>query len=209
VPPGIWKILYFVPVGLAVVAVVCSELVVYVRMTRWYFHWGPIAIGQRWQTRVGVQEAVAAVEKALEHSWLVWKKYDRSFAVRRPVWEPSTYPRICLRVEEDRNGAVVVYEVRPFVTMAPLVLMALLPPTTWYIAFANWFVPAYVVVGYTYFYLRESRRLRELDRVREALGEIGVRICPSCGYDLFGQVDGGVCPECGAAARTNPAPVKS
>jgi len=198
---SIWKILYFVPVGIAIVAIVTAELVVYIRLVRWYYQWGPIAITQRWQSRASPQKALTALETALGRSWLVWKRHGDTFAIRRPVWEPSTYPRITLTVEEGKDGAAIIYQVRPFMTTAPLLLMILLPPTTWYIAFANWFIPAYVVAGYVYFFLWESRRLREIHRVREALGDIGVHICGRCGYDLFALGEIVVCPECGASSK--------
>jgi hypothetical protein len=179
-----------------------TELLVYLVMARWYFSAGPSIIRHRWQTRLGAAEAGAAIETALGGTKLAWRRYGAMFAVRRPWWQMSAYPRITLSVEPAAEGAAIVAQVKPFVSGALFLYPAFLP-----IPRLIWF--SLLILGlcagmYAYFFFWELRRLRALDLLRDRLAAAGVRACGKCGYDLYGLKDDSPCPECGAA--TIPAP---
>src|SRR5438034_10633967 len=90
-------------IGLAVAAIqmaaISFELVVYLAMVRWYFAAGPVVVRHRWQTQVGLADAAGAIETVLRGAKLAWRRSGEFFAVRRPWWEVSNYPRIALEVQ--------------------------------------------------------------------------------------------------------------
>ena len=85
-----------------------------------------------------------------------------------------------------------------WVAFAPVsvLMLALSPLDTWWsdvillVAFGATLLAAYKVLRYTYVHSRWAFVLNDDGRV-----------CPSCGYDLTGNVSG-TCPECGTAIVT-------
>ena len=193
-------------IGLAIAAIqvgaIAFELVIYLAMVRWYFAAGPVVARHRWQTRVGVAEAAGAIETVLRSANLAWARSGDFFALRRPWWEFSTYPRITLEIEPTAHGAAVTCKVKPF--LSPLLL--LVPGLA--LGTAPGEIPrllalgvvAIVILAYVYFFAWEAKHLAAVAVVRDGLAAIGVRACRQCGYDLFGLEQSSTCPECGAAA---------
>jgi hypothetical protein len=179
-----------------------AELLVYLVMSRWYYLSGPTIVRHRWQTRMTPRmtpgEAVAAVEGALGGAKLAWRRYDTTFAIRRPWWEMSAYPRITLTIEAAPEGSALVVRVMPFVSGALFLYPAFIgiPKLLGF----SLFLLGLCAAMYGYFFFWEMRRLPAIDRLREGLRKAGVRACGRCGYDLYGLAAGSACPECGAAA---------
>jgi hypothetical protein len=191
--------------GLAVsaiqMAVIIFELVVYLAMVRWYFAAGPVVARHRWQTPVALPEAGDAIETVLRGAKLAWRRSGDFFAVRRPWWEFSTYPRITLEIEPTPHGAAVTCKVKPFLSpllfLAPGLALGTAPGDM--ARFLTLGLVALVIGAYAYFFLWEAKHLHAVAVLRDGLAGIGVRACRRCGYDLFGLEQPSACPECGAA----------
>jgi hypothetical protein len=181
------------------VTALLAESILFIAMARWYFVAGPIIARQRWQTALGVDDAVAVVEGALAGAELAWRRFGTTFAVRRPWWKVSAYPRVVLRVEPTAEGAALVAEVKPFVSGALFLYPAFLgnPELVW----LSVGVAAVVLGMYAWFYFHELPRLKAMELLRDGLARAGVRACAKCGYDRYGLAARSPCPECGAAVE--------
>ena len=184
---------------------VLLECVLYFRRTPWYFRLGPTLHREQWQTSVSASEAHEAIARALPQSDLSTRDSGTFAAFRRPWWVLSAYPRATLRAEPGADHAVLIYEVKPFLTMAPFavyMLMVALGGFLPHIGFASF---AFIVVVYVALWRHELKKLNRLHSLRVALRPIGVRICENCGYDLFVHVGATRCPECGVSNAEHPA----
>jgi hypothetical protein len=153
---------------------------------------------QRWQTRVSRREAADAIQGVLMNSRLAWRRYGDMFAVRRPIWDMSTYPRVSYTLEDTPEGAAIICEVKPFMAGWLFILPALIPGNAPNVHKLMIGLAIFVAAMYAYFFFWELRRIPPLNIVRDGLASIGVRVCTQCGYDHFGLTDGAKCPECGA-----------
>lgn len=174
------------------------ETAAYVLKAGWYYRFGPTLRRERWQTRATTSEARGAIRQALRGCGLAARMHRAGFAFRRPMWTLSAWPRVFLRIEEGSAGAILVYEVRPFVSMA---LMAVLG-VGWILANVDalhWSVSVVAVAAtYAGLWRHDLRALGRLRGMRAKLRDIGLRICTHCGYDRYGQAADRPCSECGA-----------
>ncbi len=181
-------------------SLVLIECIFYFRKSRWYFRLGPTLHREQWQTRATVAEAREAIARSLPSCGLPFRDHGDFAAIRRPWWVLSAYPRAVLRAEPGAEHAVLIYEVKPFLTMAPnaayMLIMALggIYPNIGFAMFA------FVIIVYFGLWRQELRYLNRLPQLRIALRPIGVRVCEGCGYDLFAHETTARCPECGTAS---------
>ena len=173
------------------------ETAAYLLMLPWYYRLGPALHDERWKTSVSVEEAETALGVALQNLRPVVRRRRRLFLIRFGWWEISAWPRITISVSASAAGAVIAYQVRPFVTAAVFVIPCLVAfaigrMQTWYAL-----TIALIVASYPIFWWYELRRLKRLEPMRERLAHIGLQVCTKCGYDRFGLAAGARCPECG------------
>lgn len=189
-----------IAISLALIALLLVESVLYLARTGWYYRLGSALHAERWQTEVSLDAARAAVRDAMPLAKLSYREDDRGFCLRRHWAAMSAWPRISLRVEPGPDGAMLAYEVRPFITMAAFVPVFVVAAASG-IMLAFFTVNIAVIAGiYLVFWPLELRTFGRLARLHDALAPIGVHVCRACGYDLFRQPRGQACPECGRHA---------
>lgn len=185
---------YITPAVLLILAV---EMTLYSRFVLWYYRLGPPLLREEWQTSVSAAEAANAIRQALGMTGLPARFTKEVVVARRPGWSLSVCPRACLRIVNTPDRAVLVYEVRPFISLALLAIVSV----PWIIlGSASWFLIAAVlgiIVSYPILWRYELRKFARLEPLRRRLADIGVRICDRCGYDLYEQDRTRPCPECG------------
>jgi hypothetical protein len=187
-------------IGTVITAALCFvETLAYLFCARWYFRLGPALHREEWQTRATPSEVRGVVGRALRHSRLVARRRGDVFCFRRPIWAMSAWPRVALRMTDGAEGVILVYEVRPFITMALVAIIGV----GWLLARTDqiyWAIStAFIIVTYGAFWRHELNVLARLRALRACTREIGLRICTRCGYDLYGRPADQPCPECGAA----------
>ena len=116
----------------------------------------------------------------------------------RPRWfDLSAWPRICLRVSESPHGAALIYEVRPFIGMALIIIILLMAFASGFMRLFNVGMIVLIMLIYLVMWWFEMRRFARLAPLRERLQHLGLSICSKCGYDRFGLSTVATCPECG------------
>ncbi|MCH7591545.1 MAG: hypothetical protein IH989_02030 [Planctomycetes bacterium] len=200
----------FVPlVTLAVLmAVYSAEVVAYYRFAGWYYRTGPAILRERWQTTAVDAQIREAIRPLLGADELVGRESVEGFRFRQRGASVNAWTRIVLRIEETQHGAALHYEVRPFYSIAPLIV-----PIGWLSAAAFGLggqtlllaagTIAVVFVIYKWLVPWDVARMGRLRTVRRALAPYGLLVCERCGYDLFGHTKANRCPECGT---DSPAP---
>ena len=98
------------------------ECILYTAKTRWYFLLGPAIHRQTWQTSGSIEQVSWIIDDERPRLKLKSKRSDRRgkllYVFRFRMWDASIYSRIVLRLEPAAHGAVISYEVRPFITPA-------------------------------------------------------------------------------------------
>ncbi|MCI0365488.1 MAG: hypothetical protein L0Y44_09360 [Phycisphaerales bacterium] len=183
-----------------------AETFLYFGFVKWYYGAGPALNSQCWQTRASRQEVVEAIDSARkrrgkERLKLASKRRAGDvFLLRFRWWDLSIWSRVMVRVVEGpgSHGAVIGYEVRPFVSPAMVALSVLLffESSRLQLLTVGYFLV--VVLMYAIGLWWELRKLRGLEPLRRELAGLGLAVCAKCGYDRFGLQPEAVCPECGA-----------
>lgn len=184
------------------IVVYIMEIVIFLGGARWYYGMGPALHREEWQSSVTCQQAAHAISKGLPQCQLPTQVWPDRIGFRRPWWHFGAYPRALLRVQDGPRGAILVCEIRPFISMAVMavvVLLVLAVPAfrsiLVYIFLA--FIEIYILACYVGCWRYERRILTQLGGLREKLRDIGVQICDKCNYDLHGRSLNLPCPECG------------
>ena len=128
------------------------------------------------------------------------RQSERAFLVRFKWGQLSAWPRIILSVRESADGAILQYQVRPFITPAVFVLPCLAFYALGNMRTVSAIMVAFIVVSYPVWWWYELGKLKRLDSLRQSLAHIGVQVCTKCGYDRFGLAQDARCPECGDQA---------
>ena len=186
---------------LVVMVVYAVEVVAYYRFAGWYYRTGPAILRERWQTTAVDAQIRQAIRPLLGADNLVGRESAEGFHFRQRAASINAWTRIVLRIEETQHGAALHYEVRPFYSIAPLIL-----PLPWLIASAlgmggmMLFMAAGLIVFVTYKWILpwDVARMGRLRTVGRALAPYGLLVCERCGYDLFGHSNADRCPECGS-----------
>lgn len=195
---------------LIILAVFCIECVLYYTFAAGYYRRGPTSCREEWQTSASVEAVSEIIRGNLKRDGLVGRPREGGFCIRQSATTFSTFPRVWLGVRAERHGAVLSFQVRPFLAMIPtaIVMMMIVGLRMTGVFFGGWKLPVLttVVIAATYKRLLpyDVRRIGRLRTIRRALAPLGLRVCDGCGYDLFGRPEATVCPECGAAT-TRPA----
>ncbi len=185
---------------LVVMSVYVVEVVAYYRFAGWYYRTGPAILCERWQTTAVDAQIRQAIRPLLGADELIGRESAEGFRFRQRAGSINAWTRIVLRIEKTQLGAALHYEVRPFYSIAPLIL-----PLPWLIASAlgmggmMLFMAAGLIVFVTYKWILpwDVARMGRLPTVRRALAPYGLLVCERCGYDLFGHSKANRCPECG------------
>jgi hypothetical protein len=177
----------------------------YLAFLSWYYRSGPAICRERWQTSGTVDGVRSAIRPWLRADGLVGWEAPEGICIRQKIISFNTWSRVFLRIERAERGAALHFEVRPFYTMALLML-----PAVWlaieifgltgpmpYLAAVLLFVVIGVILMYRFLTPFDLRRINRLSSIRRALAPFGLRICEHCGYDLFGHESPQRCPECG------------
>jgi len=109
---------YFSIIVLVLIVAFIIESYLYFTGNAWYYRLAPAMHQQQWQTAVTPEQAVAAIEKAAVSSKLTIRKREQAFLMRFRWWEFSTWSRVVLAVRPGAHGAVLEYQVRPFINPA-------------------------------------------------------------------------------------------
>lgn len=179
---------------------VLLEAIPYFAWSRWYYLMGPVLHRERWQTRVSRDEALAALDAALPHAGLPGRRRGDAFCLRRAWTRWSAWPRFVLRVEEHEHGAVIVYEVSPFLSMSLALFAGALMFVGGFHPLWSLGLTLFIVAVYVGCWKWEIRLAGRLKGLRQGLAAIGLNVCDDCGYDLFAHTAGERCPECGKPA---------
>ncbi len=181
------------------------ETALYFIKEPWYFRFGPALHHEEWQTSAPPAQARAALELACRHSNLSVRAAGDTLCMRFAFHRFSAWPRVILRIEERDGLAVLVYEVRPFLSMvlfgAGMLWLSLGGIGIRAIFWLSQLCVLYVIVVYVGCWYYELRKLRRLEPIREKLSAIGVQVCSDCGYDRHRLAAHQLCPECGTAPR--------
>lgn len=206
--------LYFVVMLSLVLVLLLSliECVLFFVFHAGYFRRGPTMVREEWQTNRPAAEVSRVIWKHLDADRLVGRERQGGFAIRQyALTTINTYPRVWLSVRDGPHGAILTFEIRPFLSMLvlpiPLLAAAALrlgvPLSTWsFVAFTL----IYVILGYKWLLPYDVKRIGRLRSIRRALASMGLRICEKCGYDLFGTPDARNCPECGYGIESSGPP---
>ncbi len=179
------------------------EAAAYYRFAGWYYRNGPAILRERWQTTADAAQIRQAVRVVLDADNLIGRESVDGFNFRQRTASVNSWTRIALRIEEAEHGAALHYEVRPFYSIAPLII-----PIPWMIFGASGITggrimfsaaaPVFLIFAiYKWIMPWDVARIGRLRSVRRALARYGLRVCECCGYDLFGLTGGLRCPECG------------
>lgn len=190
-------------VGMSILAGL-AETALCLQFSFWYFAHGPRLRREAWQSTASVDEAKAFVEQATWDGPLVGRLCGDAICLRRNDWSMLFSPRLLLLFEPSEHGAVIVVESRAFLGGFWLLgAVAVLIASDIHFILGITFFGALCVYT-TLLWRNEAKQVSRLAPLRAMLREIGVRICPSCGYDLHGLEEGRTCPECGCveAQRT-------
>lgn len=187
------------------------EIVLFLAGSRWYYGIGPALHREEWQSSVTSQQAADAISRGLHPCELRSYLWTDRVGFRRPWWHFGAYPRAVLKVQEGPRGAILVCEIRPFISMAVLaivIFLLLLVPAFRNIVVYGFlaFTEIYIMACYLGCWRRERRILVRLGGLRASLRDIGVQICDKCSYDLHGRDRHQPCPECGHVAESLMAP---
>ena len=177
------------------------EVIAYYSFSEWYFRVGPGLVKERWQTSGTVEDVSCAVGFHLNADGLVGRQRSRGICLRQRAAGVNAWPRIWLWIEDSQQGAALHFEVRPFYSVAFLVL-----PIVWLVtsvfgaggsmAYLSLGVVVIVASFYRWIMPWDLRRINRLPTIRRALAPFGQRVCEQCGYDLFGHDGSSSCPEC-------------
>lgn len=174
------------------------ETLLYFGFHRVYFQFAAPLHVEEWQSRATPDVAADAIRSGLAEAQLTARMRGDVLCIRRPWWAFSAWPRAVLRIEAGDAGAVLRYEMRPFLSLVlfgvACVLLAVTGPVRLF-----WIATlAYIIVTYVACWGWELRVFGRLARLRKTLRDIGVQICNRCGYDLHLHDAMRPCPECGA-----------
>ena len=189
------------------------ECILYTAKTRWYFLLGPAIHRQAWQTSGSIEQVSWIIDDERPRLKLKSKRSDRRgkllYVFRFRMWDASIYSRIVLRLEPAAHGAVISYEVRPFITPAMVGLSVLLmsPGGAFSLFILGYFM--LIVLMYAVGTWWDLRKLKSLAPLRMRLKPLGLSICERCRYDRFGLADQAPCPECGHGGALSAPPADS
>ncbi len=188
---------------LVFMAVYFVEVAAYYCFAGWYYRTGPAILRERWQTTATEEQVRQSIRPLLGADQLIARESAEGFLFRQRTVSINAWTRIALRIEVTQHGAALLYEVRPFYSMAPLIL-----PIGWLSAAAFGLggpspllaagCIAIVFFIYKWIVPWDVARMGRLPTVRRALAPHGLLVCQRCGYDLFGHTDANRCPECGS-----------
>lgn len=176
-----------------------AEFIYYLVGIEWYYRFGPAFHRSEWKSRISPTESYAAIERQARQLSLRVFAWGDTIGLRRKWWQLGAYPRATIQFREEADGGTLIFEVRPWIGMALfalampvlLVIPRLRHITTYSIILAVAAIVLCIYVGYW------RREVRILSRAILGLNGLGITLCPTCGYDLFGHEDGDRCPECG------------
>lgn len=179
------------------VIIVTVECAFYLLKSPFYYRLGPNLFREQWQTSAEVGAVWAALRAALPGCTFSTRDGGSILCFRRPWWAFSAYPRATLRVADGPDAATIVYEVKPFIGMAPFAIVLMLTALAGLAAFITLATVIFIVLIYVLLWRYELRKLARLACLRKNLRGIGVLVCTQCGYDLFRREEDQPCPECG------------
>jgi hypothetical protein len=187
-----------IPLVSVLVVAVAVECVLYILKTPFYYRMGPTLFREQWQTSATAEAVWAALRAALPTCTLSVRDGGSILCFRRRWWVFSAYPRATLSVSDGSDAATIVYEVKPFISMAPFAIAMMFMALAGVAAFVAIGTAIFIVLVYA-LWRYELRKLARLDCLRKNLRGIGVMVCTQCGYDLFQREAHQPCPECGVA----------
>jgi hypothetical protein len=205
-PGGVLVI--FVLSAVVILFIFVLESALFLIGVRWYYRLGPPLHREEWQTSVSADAARSAIRASLGVAPFASYDWGDAFGFRRPCWKLGAWPRVTLGVQDRPGGAILTYEVRPFITMALMALVMCLPIVLgdmWRVLMSLAVILGVVMI-YIAYWRRELGIFDRLGLLRCHLHSIGVLVCDRCGYDLHGRDIGSQCPECGHISESKPRP---
>ncbi len=205
----ILSVLWPIMVGFLVIMAILLEARWWLRFDPWYYQTGPTTCRERWQTCGADDEIRGAVQPVLNNDKWVGRESSEGFLIRRKSHWRHFGSRVFLALEDTDQGTAIRYEVRPLWTIPLLITIG---PAFYFSRFRplfvvspfSWFLTPWVLltVGFALAYYpwvarRAVRHMGRVKHIRRALARHGMRICETCGYDLFGHGEEHKCPECG------------
>ncbi len=207
---GLWPLL----VGFLVTVAALLEVVWWLRFDRWYYQSGPTVRCEQWQTSGSNDQVREAIRPVLNTKGWAGRESPEGFLIRRRGFWKRYGSRVCLRLEDTDQGALIRYEVRPLWTMplwiiaaaalffSPFRVFFFTPATSWFVTPCFCLLAVYAVAYYVWPAPYEAKRMARVKHIRRALAGYRLGVCEKCGYDLFGHSRKHVCPECGTQCES-------